>query len=1014
MNLFRNRNLTLLALTMVVGAPLMAQDSTGQIVGTVKTKDGKPLAGAIVRLASPALQGIRTVATDANGGFRAPLLPPGSYTVIVTKEGFLVPRSEAEVGLGQIVRRDILAADASATSATVEVIASASTVDKSDVKASTLITSEFMDVIPRTTRGLSDAALLAPGVTTGIAGRTTIRGGQTTGNRFLLNGTDVADNIFNVSTGRAYYVDDSIAEIQVMQSPVHARYGNFSGGIVNAITKSGGNQITGVLRANFSRVDWSAKAPQGTRPSQGSTPGNYGKTQGEDLLNRTYTLQVGGPIWKDKIWFNVSTIKNPGSTAQITLSNPGATVTNSDGSPRLILPTEGQSFTQVGDTSFYEGKFTFALTPDHSIEFGRTFRKSTNSNQLTGNSFDPDTFYNRQDKNEYNSLGYRGVFGSNLTLEARWAHKKDTIQSGGLLNRTRNQRIDVYLSNSAYYRFNNATFSAVNPLERAAATWTANLTWYSPQTALGTHTLDVGFERVKTGQKSDNAQTPTGIRMFVSGINPDGTYRILRTGTPTGGDSIELSLTSAAEATSLADSFWFNDTLALNSNWQVMFGLRYDKASAEDTVGTKTIGSSKYSPRVQVTFDPWGDQSWLFRSHFAVYVGRMHDGFTTRFTYSGNPVREGYLPRVNGLAYTYAQAVDLNTWDISPAGFLYAAGGPTAIVDPAVKAPSATEYSASARRNWTDGSFLEFRMSRRVWKDFYNDFFVAGDEYNYNSLIVPGISVRNIAARWRTDGRVKRDYNNAEVEFLNILSSRWQFGGNYTYATLKGNGEGGDSSGANVSVTGDALGDFDAVHQANGRDVNAYAPYGNLIGDQRHKASLYWNYINKTSQGGIFTSSLLFNYVGATTYSLTRSQYYGSEVAAAATAAGSAIAAQYNAAYANYTRYYGPRGIGRFNDTFNFDLKLGLDLPLAGKLRFFSELTVFNVFNHWQKSTFALTTTATVGSPLSNSPLSGYRTAPWVTSGSASTFGDTSGWGTSGFADYVGGRSVRLSTGFKW
>lgn len=1001
-----NRHLTLLSLAMVVGAPIVAQESTGQIVGSVKTKDGKPLAGAVVRLTSPALQGIRSITTDANGAFRAPLLPPGSYAITVTKEGFLAPKAEAEVGLGQIIRRDILAADAS-TSATVEVVASAGTVDKSDVKVSTLITSDFMDVIPRTTRGLTDAALLAPGVTTGIAGRTTIRGGQTTGNRFLLNGTDIADNVFNVSNGRNYYVDDSIAEIQVLQSPVHAKYGNFTGGIVNAITKSGGNEISGVLRANIARTDWSAQPPRGLRP--GVIPTNAGTTNGEDILSRTYTLQVGGPIWKDKIWFNVSTKKNPQSASQGSLANPGGTVTNSDGSPRLVLPTEGQPYTVVGDTTFYEGKLTYALTPNHTLEFGRSFQKSTTSNQLTGNSFDPDTLYDRQDKNEYNTLAYRGVFGSNLTLEARWAKKKDTIQSGGLLNRPRNQRIDVLMSNGAYYRFNNATFSAVNPLERAAQTWTANLTWYSPQTALGTHTLDLGFERVKSGQKSDNSQSPTGIRMFVTGINPDGTYRIFRSGVPSGGDNIELSLTSAAEATSTADSFWINDTLAINSNWQVLLGLRYDKASAEDTIGTKTIGSSKYSPRVQVTWDPWGDQSWLFRGHFAVYVGRMHDGFTTRFTYSGNPVREGYLPVANGTAYTYAQAVDPSTWDISPAGFLYAAGGPTSIVDPNVKAPSSNEYSASARRNWADGSFLEFRLSRRVWKDFYNDFFVAGDEYDYNSVIVPGISVRNIASRWRTDARVKRDYNNAEVEFLNVLTPRWQFGGNYTYATLKGNGEGGDSSGANVSVTGDALGDFEGVHEANGRDVSYYAPYGNLIGDQRHKASLYLNYINKTTQGGIFTGSLLFNYTGGATYSLTRSQFYGSEVAAAATAAGSTIASQYSSAYPNYTRYYGPRGIGRFNDTFNFDLKLGFDLPIISKVRFFSEVTVFNVFNHWQRTSFSTATTTTGGNPLTTSPMSGYRTSAWGTNPANLT-----GWGTYGAADFVGGRSVRLSTGFKW
>jgi len=1005
MAILNGRTLSLLALCLAAGPALVAQESTGQIIGTLRLKDGKAVPNAAITLTSPALQGTRRMVTDAAGAFRAPLLPPGKYTLSVSKEGFVATRTEVELGVGQVQRQDLLTAE-SAASSTVEVVATAATVDKTDPKQATSITSDFMDIIPRTTRSLTTAALLAPGVTTGIAGRMTIRGGQTTGNRYLLNGTDIADNVFNVSGGRQYYVDDSIAEVQVLQSPVHARYGNFTGGVINAITKSGGNEFSGVLRSNLSRTTWSAVAPRGLRPAV--APSNSGGTNGEDVLSRAYTLQLGGPIWKDKIWFNFSTKKNPQGAATNLFSNPGPTVTNSDGSPRLTLPTEGAAYTTLTDLTFYEGKLTFALGANHTIEVGGSKQEqNTKNSTFIGNSFDPDTVADRFDKNEYKSVAYRGVIGTNLSIEARWAKKIDQILSGGKLDRVRNQRIDVLFSNLAYYRFNNATFSAVNPLERTADTKTINLTWYSPATFLGSHIVDVGYEKVRTGQMSDNAQTPTGIRMFVSGINPDGTYRAFRSGVPSGGDSIELSLTSAAEATSIADSAWVNDVITLSDRWQVLAGIRYDKASASDTLGTKTISSSKLSPRLQVTFDPFADQSWILRSHAATYVGRLHDGFTTRFTYSGNPVREGYLIKDPGTAYTYAQITNLASWDISPNGFIYAAGGPTSFVDAAIKAPSSNEIGVSARRNWKDGSFFELRFARRTWKDFYNDFNTIGDEYAYNSLIVPGISVRNIATRWYTDSRVKRHYNNAEMEFAFVLTPQWQFGGNYTYATLKGNGEGGDSGGANVSVTGDTLGDFDAVHQANGRDETFYAPYGNLAGDQRHKATLYLNYLNRAASGTTFSGSLLFNYAGATPYSLTRSTVFGTELQTAATAQGSTIAAQYASFYPNYTRYFGGRGLGRFNDTFNFDLKLAVEVPIWKKLRGFAEVTVFNVFNHWQQATFATTTLA--GTVSTTSPLSGYRALPWGTNTTNLT-----GWGTYGFGDYVGGRSVAVSTGFKW
>jgi len=255
MNRFQIRPITLLALS-VIAAPMVAQESTGQIVGSIRTKAGEPVVGAEIRLNSTALQGTRVVVTDAKGAFRAPLLPPGAYRITVVKEGYLAPRATADVGLGSIVRQDIIVGKAAeSTGAVVEVIAAAAAIDKTDVKASTNITTEMMDVLPRTTRGMDTVALLSPGVTTNSAagGRITMRGGQTTGNRFLLNGTDVADNVFGDTSGRNFYVDDSIGETQVIQSPVSARYGNFTGGIINAITKSGSNEFTGVLRANVNR-----------------------------------------------------------------------------------------------------------------------------------------------------------------------------------------------------------------------------------------------------------------------------------------------------------------------------------------------------------------------------------------------------------------------------------------------------------------------------------------------------------------------------------------------------------------------------------------------------------------------------------------------------------------------------------------------------------------------------------------------------------------------------------------
>ena len=182
MNMFSNR-FSGLMLTLVVAPALVAQESTGTIRGTVRAKGGEALAGVQIRFASTALIGVRNVVTDAQGNYRAPLLPPGLYRLTLTRSGFVTSSLDVQLGLGQVMRQDVNLAAEKEAGATVEVVAtSAAAVDKTDVKTSTNITSEQLDVLPRTTRGMDTVALLAPGVAVNSAagGRISIRGAQTT------------------------------------------------------------------------------------------------------------------------------------------------------------------------------------------------------------------------------------------------------------------------------------------------------------------------------------------------------------------------------------------------------------------------------------------------------------------------------------------------------------------------------------------------------------------------------------------------------------------------------------------------------------------------------------------------------------------------------------------------------------------------------------------------------------------------------------------------------------------
>ena len=1006
-----SRNLSLMALALVATPVLMAQESTGQVVGTVKTKAGEVLAGVEVRFVSPSLQGVRIVVSDARGAFRAPLLPPGSYHITPVKSGFLSPKIEVEVGLGQVVRQEILMASAQ-SAATVEVVATAATVDKSDVKTASNVSSDLLDLLPRATRGMDTAAFLAPGVAVGLNSRVMIRGGNSTENRFLLNGTDIADNVFGNTDGRGYYVDDSIQEMQVIQSPIHARYGGFTGGVINALTKRGGNEWTGTLRGNYSRPDWSAKAPLGMRPL-GAPVSNAGSTWGEDVESREVTLNMGGPILKDKLWFSISTKLFPtsaspavlNSTLDLNVYDPTAPANT-----RAFASGVGQSgtpYSVMSKTKFYEVKLTYAINASHTLELAGNTNTVNQLNRIYWASPVADPLIPQDTKNDYKTLAYTGVIGSNLTIEARIAKKHQALIAGG--DPALGDPIRSAYSNGSYYAFQNGTFNHADGGDnRDIDTYTANVQWYSPSTALGTHTVDVGFEILKQGRQAANDQSPTSRIFYTWGRNADGTYRVAGgTGVGVYGPTslsinrVYLYFTDKGKAQTDFHSYYINDLWAINNKFQMMFGLRYDQVEGSDTLGSPIVKSSALSPRVQATWDLKGDQSWLLVGSFARYTGKLNDSFTNLFTYAGNPQSEIYAwAGAQNNAATYAQIVNLANWNISAAG-LQAYGGPkNRVLDPATKAPYNDEYSLGLKHQWQDGSNIRFAYNQRKGGHFFNDFASVGNEVVVPMKFSSGSS-QVIKWTYTTDDRMTREYKNLEVEWNSRLSALWNFGGNYTYSILQGNGEG--SEGSNPAVSADTIGDFEAVHVAAGRDFSYYAPTGYLTGDQRHRASLWLSYTDKNKAGASLYGSLMFNYRSGTAYSLTRSNYF--EAQDQAKAALNPVYTQYPNTYG---RYFGERGMGRFNDYFGFDLKLGYEVPIS-KVRFFAEVTIANLFNHWQLVSYDTTSTAGTAAMPTGGALSDFSAQRLSGLGTAA-----SGFGTYGPGNYAGGRSVALSTGFKW
>jgi|GEM_PF-1433766 len=314
-----------LAAALAGGTTLLAQVTTGSLSGRVLGDGGKPLAGARVSLESTALFQAKVLRTDANGNYRAQLLPVGNYTIRVSAEGFLGRTAQAvRVGLGANLTFDFALKPIREQGTVVEVVAKIVQESKADDKVATNFSAEELTMLP-TDRSFGGAAQLAPGVTGGGDYAYNIRGGSSAGQsnqvNFTVDGIDVKDDT-GMSGGRHVIFDplpDTIEDVQVVQSQLNARYGRTTGGALNIATKTGSNTFQGTVRAFINRPSWTTNLPHGS--SAGVAAAESGLGEG---YSHYTDVTLGGPIVKDRLWFFVGARFQPAAagTARLGWGSP--------------------------------------------------------------------------------------------------------------------------------------------------------------------------------------------------------------------------------------------------------------------------------------------------------------------------------------------------------------------------------------------------------------------------------------------------------------------------------------------------------------------------------------------------------------------------------------------------------------------------------------------------------------------------------------------------------------------
>jgi outer membrane receptor protein involved in Fe transport len=300
-----SRTAILLAiLAICAGVPAAsAQERFGGLTGTVTDTSKAPVPGATVTATNVQSGAMRTAVTGADGAYRFPDLDPGRYNVLVELQGF--QRSSNEnvlVLLGKTFSVDV-ELKPGGVSETISVSAEAEKqIDLTSVTLAHNVTAEEFDRLPKA-RSFQAIALTAPGVNSGeIEGGFQVNGASGAENSFTVDG--VATNSLIYGSSRQNTVFEYLQEVQVKTGGIDAEYGGALGGVISAVTKSGGNLFTGEGHYYYAGSGLSAGPVKRLvlNPNDLKTV-NYFQDEKQRNHASEFGGSIGGPIMKDRLFF---------------------------------------------------------------------------------------------------------------------------------------------------------------------------------------------------------------------------------------------------------------------------------------------------------------------------------------------------------------------------------------------------------------------------------------------------------------------------------------------------------------------------------------------------------------------------------------------------------------------------------------------------------------------------------------------------------------------------------------
>jgi hypothetical protein len=297
----RTRVLAIVIAMALFALPTAAQEQRGSIEGVVKDTSGAVLPGVTVTLEGGSGVKIDAV-SDGEGVYRFPAVAVGTYALSANLQGFKPTKVEqVRVGLGEIKKVDF-ALGLAGLSETVQVTAETPLVDVRQTARQTNIRNEQVALVPHG-RDFTTLVTQAPGANNEAKlGGLSIDGASAGENRYIVDGIETT-NLQSGLSGKNVIVD-FIDDVQVTSSGYTAEYGGATGGVINAITRSGTNDWHG-----YTLFNWQGASTEGARNDTlrlsltNSNQAEYVRYP-EDKYNRVEPgAAIGGPLFRNKAWF---------------------------------------------------------------------------------------------------------------------------------------------------------------------------------------------------------------------------------------------------------------------------------------------------------------------------------------------------------------------------------------------------------------------------------------------------------------------------------------------------------------------------------------------------------------------------------------------------------------------------------------------------------------------------------------------------------------------------------------